>query len=95
MIRSRPHSLGLGKKSERYLELLHAWPRAKGELHRSFGHGDVEHESEKPGPTLLLQVDSYEHGNINWGDAGKLFWWITPEDLKASRFERAVVAVHC
>ncbi|MBL8679622.1 MAG: DUF1963 domain-containing protein [Myxococcales bacterium] len=87
-------ALALGKKFERYLELLHAWPRADGEIHRSFGHGDVEHESDEPEPTLLLQVDSYSHGNIMWGDAGKLFWWITPADLKASRFERAVLAVH-
>ncbi len=88
-------ALGLGKKYERYLDLRESWPpREGGETHRSFGHGDVEHESETPEQTLLLQLDSYEHGNVMWGDAGKLFWWISPADLKAKRFEKARVDVH-
>jgi uncharacterized protein YwqG len=62
-------TFGLTKKTyERYLDLRQSWPTlAQGEIHRSFGHGDVEHESETPEPILLLQLDSSEHGNIMWG----------------------------
>ncbi len=88
-------ALPIGKTYDRYLNLRDSWPpHEKGELHRSFGHGDVEHEAKEPEPLLLLQVDSYSHGNIMWGDAGKLFWWISPADLKASRFARARLTVH-
>lgn len=37
----------------------------------------------------LDRLDSYSHGNVMWGDAGKLFWWISAADLKAARFGRA------
>jgi len=90
-------ALGLtNKKHERYLDLLHSWPRIENddEAHRSFGHGDIHFESETPEPTLLFQLDSYVHGNIMWGDAGKLFWWISAADLKAARFGRARFELH-
>ena len=39
---------------------------------------------------LLMQVDSsYEAGMI-WGDMGRLYFWITREDLAARRFDRCL-----
>ncbi|HRE89109.1 MAG TPA: YwqG family protein, partial [Myxococcota bacterium] len=75
----------LGKK---YWDLRDAWPSLDGESHRSFGHSDGMDLSPDPSDVLLLQLDSYEHGNVNWGDAGLLLFWITPEDLAAQRFDR-------
>ena len=84
--------LGLPNEAlDRYRDLREAWPPADRsiEVHRSFGHGDVTEESEAPEPLLLLQVDSYAHGNVHWGDAGRIFWWIQPADLAARRFHEA------
>jgi hypothetical protein len=85
-------SMGLPQKAlDRYRDLLDVWPRVDKsiEYHRSFGHGNVTDESDAPEPLLLLQVDSYEHGAIHWGDAGRLFFWIEPADLRAGRFAKA------
>lgn len=75
----------LGKK---YWDLRDAWPALDGESHRSFGHSDGMDLSPDPDDVLLLQLDSYEHGDVNWGDAGLLLFWITPEDLASARFDR-------
>lgn len=74
--------------AKKYWDLRDAWPSAEGEAHRSFGHGDGMAPSPSPTDVLLLQLDSYEHGDVNWGDAGMLAFWITPDDLAAGRFDR-------
>ena len=43
---------------------------------------------------VLLSEMPRGHGNIMWGDAGKLFWWISAADLKAARFGRARFELH-
>jgi uncharacterized protein YwqG len=38
---------------------------------------------------LLAQIDSDPRSAMNWGDAGRLYWMITRDDLAAGRFEKA------
>ena len=42
---------------------------------------------------LLLQV--FEVGDMMWGDAGALFWFIHREDLKINRFDRVWMVSQC
>lgn len=44
---------------------------------------------------LLLQVDSNEDLGMMWGDAGRLYVWITDEDLEAKNFKAAWVILQC
>ncbi|CAN5869441.1 hypothetical protein BH23ACT12_BH23ACT12_03770 [soil metagenome] len=37
---------------------------------------------------LLLQLDSDPSANLNWGDAGMLYFWIPRPDLRDRRFDR-------
>jgi uncharacterized protein YwqG len=37
---------------------------------------------------LLLQLDSDPSANLNWGDAGMLYFWIPRQDLRDKRFDR-------
>lgn len=45
--------------------------------------------------TLLLQVDSNEDLGMEWGDMGRLYLWITDEDLAARRFENSWLILQC
>jgi uncharacterized protein YwqG len=38
--------------------------------------------------TLLLQLDSDERSHMNWGEMGKIYFYIHKADLKAGRFDR-------
>lgn len=42
---------------------------------------------------LLLQL--YEVGDMMWGDAGALYWFIYEEDLLARRFDRVWMIMQC
>lgn len=42
---------------------------------------------------LLLQL--YEVGDMVWGDAGALYWFILKEDLANSRFDRVWMVAQC
>ena len=45
---------------------------------------------------LLLQIDTDEEGpGWMWGDAGRLYFWITLEDLAARRFEKCWLILQC
>lgn len=45
---------------------------------------------------LLLQIDSDERcPGWMWGDAGRLYFWIRSEDLKAKRFDKTWMALQC
>ena len=44
---------------------------------------------------LLLQVDSNEDLGMMWGDAGRLYVWITDEDLEAKNFNASWVILQC
>lgn len=35
---------------------------------------------------LLLQIDSDEHAQVMWGEAGSLSYWIKPADLQKRDF---------
>jgi len=45
--------------------------------------------------SLLLQVESNEDIGMMWGDMGRLYLWITEEDLKARRFDRSWLILQC
>lgn len=44
---------------------------------------------------LLLQVDSNEELGMMWGDMGRLYLWITEEDLKNRNFENCWLILQC
>lgn len=45
---------------------------------------------------LLMQVDSNEEDlGMMWGDMGRLYLWITSEDLAARKFENAWLILQC
>lgn len=37
---------------------------------------------------LLLQVDSDDHANMHWANAGMLYYWIKRSDLQAQKFDQ-------
>lgn len=44
---------------------------------------------------LLLQIDSNEEQGMLWGDSGRLYLWITQENLKARKFEESWLVLQC
>lgn len=44
---------------------------------------------------LLMQVDSNEEIGMMWGDMGRLYIWITNEDLAARKFENCWLILQC
>ena len=58
----------------------------------------IQDEDMAPGQTLLLQIDTDEEDDgpcWMWGDCGRLFFWIRPEDLAARRFDRIMFVLEC
>jgi uncharacterized protein YwqG len=43
---------------------------------------------------LLLEVDSDDNSNLNWGDAGKMYFWITPNGLQRKNFNEIFAEMH-
>ena len=43
----------------------------------------------------LLQIDSDSRLEMLWGDCGRLYLWIHPDDLKNQRFDRARLYMQC
>jgi uncharacterized protein YwqG len=44
---------------------------------------------------LLLQVDSLDAAGMMWGDVGRIYFWLTDEDLRAHRWEEAWFVLQC
>jgi len=44
---------------------------------------------------LLAQIGTDAKGNMMWGDSGQLYVWIRRDDLKARRFENALLLLQC
>jgi Domain of unknown function (DUF1963) len=44
---------------------------------------------------LLAQIDTDDRAGMCWGDAGRLYWLIDPDDLAARRFEAATFTWQC
>ena len=52
------------------------------------GHPDLVQNDPRDGDALvLLQVDSDDDARMMWGDAGRLYHLIHPEDLRARTFQ--------
>jgi uncharacterized protein YwqG len=53
-------------------------------------------EARAPGHwRLLLQLDSDDALDWMWGDAGRLYYWIRAEDLKAHKFDDTWLVLQC
>jgi len=62
------------------------------------GYNDPKAKELAPGAAqwrLLLQVDSDEPLGMMWGDAGRLYFWITEDDLRNKRFENVWMISQC
>ena len=44
---------------------------------------------------LLLQIDSDDRAGMMWGDMGRLYFWITEQDLEARRFDNVWMVLQC
>lgn len=44
---------------------------------------------------LLLQLDSDDDANMMWGDAGRLYFWITKSDLARRDFSKVWMILQC
>lgn len=54
-----------------------------------------ELEDEAGAWRLLLQVDSDGAAGIQWGDLGRIYYWIRADDLAARRFDRSWLIYQC
>lgn len=45
--------------------------------------------------TLLLQIDSDDNIKRDWGDSGRLYFWIRRDDLRARNFARVYAILQC
>lgn len=52
-------------------------------------------QEQAPRWRLLAQLDSDGDLSWEWGDAGRLYFWIHEEDLKQQRFDRAWCLLQC
>ncbi len=44
---------------------------------------------------LLLQLDSDEHMDVMWGDAGMIYFWVREQEAAAGRFDNTWVILQC
>ncbi len=63
-----------------------------GRNHHLLGHPEpVQHDPRCNDLILLLQVDSDDDARMAWGDAGRLYYLIELQNLRAQQFK----ATHC
>ncbi len=63
-----------------------------------FREDDERIEELRPGATswrLLLQVDTDDNAGMMWGDAGRIYFWMRRDDLRARRFENSWLVLQC
>jgi uncharacterized protein YwqG len=64
----------------------------------SFGNAPAitdEMQADAPNWRLLLQIDTDDTLGVTWGDAGRLYFWMHSDDLRARAFERAWCIRQC
>jgi hypothetical protein len=79
-----------------YNRHLH-WPRPS-RRHQMFGHPQYSygsHDDHAATHHLLMQFSSDPSMDWVWGDAGELYFWISDEDFRTRRFDRAMCIVEC
>jgi uncharacterized protein YwqG len=57
--------------------------------------GRLERERAVATWVLLLQVDSDRQTGMEWGDGGRLYFWIRRQDFLAQRFGDAWCILQC
>lgn len=72
-------------------------PLEGGPYHRLGGYPALIQSDldDYAGWEFLMQIDSDDDADWMWGDMGKLYFWIAPEDLNAHRFEKAWCSEEC
>jgi Domain of unknown function (DUF1963) len=66
--------------------------------HQMLGHPDSNQnytDALAKNKIMLLQIDSDDGIEWCWGDAGRVHFWITPDDLAARNFENIEVTSEC
>ena len=83
--------LRLAEDEDAYLAYQAVGADVVGPVHRLFGHPDaIQGDPRTSGDeVLLLQVDSDDTLGTLWGDAGRIYFLIGPDDLATGRFDRA------
>lgn len=71
-------------------------------LHRFLGHPDpvqVDMHADLQGAVsdwfLLLQVDSDDATNMDWGDTGRIYYWIRKQDALQRDFSQVQLVLQC
>ena len=62
------------------------------------GYNDPLAEALKSGQSdwrLLMQIDSDENADWMWGDVGRLYFWMTSDDLNARNFSNCWMILQC
>lgn len=62
------------------------------------GYNDPRADELKSGESdwqLLLQIDSDDNADWMWGDCGRLYFWITSEDMKLHNFSNCWMVLQC
>jgi uncharacterized protein YwqG len=62
------------------------------------GYADPRRESLEEGAAawrLLLQIDTDENTDMEWGDSGRLYYWINNKSLRAQAFEDTWLILQC
>ena len=64
----------------------------------SSGYNDPRRKELEAGASnwqLLLQIDTHDDAGMMWGDCGRLYFWITKDDLRNKRFENVWMILQC
>ncbi|MEA3213110.1 MAG: hypothetical protein QOE70_6167 [Chthoniobacter sp.] len=73
-------------------------PNPDGGPHRMFGHPENIQDEMRAWDSewvMLFQVASDDTIDLQWGDSGMLYFWITKADLAATRFDRVTLTLQC
>lgn len=78
-------------------ELINSAKNIKAPCHQMLGRPyGIQRDDINPNDILLLQLDSDFSGpGWLWGDAGLLYFFISPEDLRSKRFDRTKAVREC
>ncbi len=65
-------------------------------INRMLGHPDpIQLFDLLPDQALLLQVDSEDDAGMMWGDLGRLYWWMTKDELARRDFSNVQFDEQC
>ena len=84
-----------GTHNVRLAEHMASARRSGGE-YDAVPDSSVEESAKRDGRwRLLLQLDTDGNPGWMWGDMGRLYFWITDEDLREGVFEKCWMILQC